>query len=186
VILDAVERDDYYYVLEQIDHAKDSDVATFAEALEAFGLTEMALMIRQATERLRFLDYLDNLIRNPDTIEKDVHKALEKSLWILGVEYSLMSSNITLKRVVNDYLNDKYKGDNAAKRPDLLLSCNVNRAHLLIEFKRPSHAIAYEDYQQATLYRNELSPYLSSDIDIKIMVIGGSRNYINESYKGNK
>jgi hypothetical protein len=57
---------------------------------------------------------------------------------------------------------------------------------LLIEFKRPSHAIAYEDYQQATLYRNELSPYLSSDIDIKIMVIGGSRNYINESYKGNK
>jgi len=182
VILDAVERDDYYYVLEQIDNARDSDVAIFAEALEAFGITELALMSRQATERLRYLDYLDNLISNPGTLEKNVHKALENSLWIFGVEYSLMSSDKTLKRVVNEYLNEKYKGDNATKRPDLLLSCNVNRFHLLIEFKRPSHAITYKDYQQATLYRNELSPYLSSDINIKIMVIGGSRNYINENY----
>ncbi len=134
-------------------------------------------MSRQATERLRFLDYLDSLASNPDTLEEQIHTALENSLWVIGSEYSLMSSNKTLKRIIEEYLNKKYSGKKAAKRPDLLLANNVLGQHLLIEFKRPSHTLDYEDYQQATSYRHELADRLRN---IKVIVIGGRRGQISE------
>lgn len=182
VILDAIERDDYRYVLERIDEAKNSDIATFADALEEFGLVEMALISRQATERLRFLDYLDSLASNPDTLEEQIHASLENSLWVLGSEYSLMSSNKTLRRVIEEHLDKKYLGKNATKRPDLLLANNVLGQHLLIEFKRPSHTLDHQDYLQATSYRHELAEHLRN---IKVIVIGGRRGQISEYQEPN-
>lgn len=44
---------------------------------------------------------------------------------------------------------------------------------MLIEFKRPSHMLTFNDYQQATTYRNDFVPY--TDDEIKILLIGGKR-----------
>ena len=84
-----------------------------------------------------------------------------------------MSSNKTLRRVVDDYLGQEYKGKAPSKRPDLLLVNNVLNKHMLIEFKRPSHEIGLEDYQQATKYRHEISTYISSQIEV--LIVGGKR-----------
>jgi hypothetical protein len=81
-----------------------------------------------------------------------MHKAIEHSLWILGAPYHLMSSNETLKRIVDEYANKKFKGKRPAKRPDLLLSTDPGDAYLLIEFKRPNHPISREDETQAQIY----------------------------------
>ncbi|WP_291365251.1 ATP-binding protein [Acetobacter sp. UBA5411] len=84
VTLDAMECDPYWVVLDHIKASSKSDVGSFATSLEEFGLVELATIGHQASQRRQFLDFFDQLIQNPDTLEKDAHKALETNLWILG------------------------------------------------------------------------------------------------------
>jgi len=91
VVLDALEKDEYWQVLKHIDESKGADIEKFASALEVFGLLDMALMANQTKSRLKVLDYLDDLVRNPATLEKNVHTVIERNLWVLGYDYSLIS-----------------------------------------------------------------------------------------------
>ena len=172
VLLNAIELNDYRVVLEHINDAKRSEVSRFSEALEEFGIIELAMVAEQARSRLRFLDYLEGMCGRKETLEVHVHKAIEKNLWIFGAEYSLFSSNETLRRQVEVYLNGKYVGDRADKRPDLFLTENINGERLLIEFKRPNHSLRFEDYQQATAYRNDFHQN-GIDKQINVILIGG-------------
>lgn len=173
VLLEALERNDYRALLEHIAEADKKDIVAIAESLNDFSLAEMALLVERSNARLKFLDNLEILTNDPNTLEATIHKALEKSLWIFGAEFSLFSSNKTLKSQIEAYLGKKYSGDRATKRPDLLLNENLNQEYLLIEFKRPAHKLSYEDYQQATSYRNDFRPY--TDKSIRVLLIGGSR-----------
>lgn len=173
VLLDALERTDYRAVLDYIHDAQHSDIAKLAEALSEFGLAELAIVAEQAKSRLEFLDRFEELCKKDDTEESVVHTALEKCLWIFGIKYSVFSSNKTLKRQVEDYLDKKYSGKRANKRPDLLLSANFANEYLLIEFKRPNHSLRYKDYQQATEYRNDFVPYTNSEM--RVLLVGGKR-----------
>ena len=174
VLLEAMERSDYRILLEHIAEATPGDVAGVAERLDEFGLAEMAFLVQQATARQVFLDQLDALARDAATTEAVLHKALERNLWVFGPEYSLFSSNSTLRRQVEDVLGKTYTGDKADKRPDLLLNENLGGQYLLIEFKRPSHALNHDDYVQAIGYRHELAKYLGSPI--QVLLVGGSRS----------
>lgn len=171
VILDALEQDDYRLVLEKIAEASKKDIAHFAEALQEFGLVEMSSMIKQAMQRREFLDYMDQLVDQDSTLESEVHKAVEKNLWVFGNQYAIMSSNKSLASIVEKQLAAKYSGDNETKRPDLLLSSGFDGKHFLIEFKRPKHKIVIDDYHQASKYRLELGSHLSN---LSIALIGGS------------
>lgn len=173
VILDALERTDYRTVLEYIHEAKHSDIVKLAEMLAEFGLAEIAIIGEQAKSRLEFLDRFDELCKGKETDEKLIHSSLEKNLWIFGIQYTIFSSNKTLNRQVEDHLDKKYIGSRSNKRPDLMLSVNHANEYLLIEFKRPSHPLKYEDYQQATRYRNDFVPFTNADI--KVLLIGGKR-----------
>lgn len=64
-------------------------------------------------------------------------------------------------------------GDRADKRPDLFLTENINGERLLIEFKRPNHSLRFEDYQQATAYRNDFHKN-GIDKQINVILIGGN------------
>jgi hypothetical protein len=171
VLLEAMERNDYRRILEEIAEAKKSSVAKFAEALESFGLLELSEMSERALERLQFLDDLDDLIQNEDTLEADVHRVFEKNLWVLGPEYSLHFSNKTLKRVLGEKLPE-WTDSSKQNRPDLFLGIDSIGRKLLIEFKRPSHPLRFADYQQATAYRNVLKTEYP---DIEIILMGGKR-----------
>jgi hypothetical protein len=172
VMLDAFDKDDYFEVMQHIDDTKDNDVSQFAEALSEFGLLEMSLITRQARNRKQFLDYVDRLSGNDHTLEKDMHKTLENAPWVFGNQYSLMSSNEGLKSVINKFCEKEYSGKSASKRPDLLLSQDINNKYLLVEFKRPSHTITRDDENQAEKYRDELFSNLGK-VPMDILVIGG-------------
>jgi hypothetical protein len=171
VLLDAIELSDYRALVEHIHSAKRREVAQIAEALSEFGLAEVALMTEQAIGRLVYLDRLEEVCADSSTLEQVVHTSIENNLWLFGPEYSLFSSNKTLKRIVNNYLGEEYSGELATRRPDLLLNEDFRGRFLLIEFKRPSHRLTYEDYQQATRYRNELSRHTGKPIDV--LLLGG-------------
>jgi hypothetical protein len=174
VLLEAMESSDYRILLEHIADAKPGDIAGIAERLDEFGLAEMAFLVQQAAARKVYLDQLEALARDASTTEALLHKALERSLWVFGPEYSLFSSNSTLRRQVEDILGKTYTGNKADKRPDLLLNENLGGEYLLIEFKRPSHMLNHDDYVQAIAYRHELAKYLSPSI--RVLLIGGGRS----------
>ena len=158
-------------MLEHIAGSRRRDIAAIAEGLNEFGLAEMAYMVEQANARSTFLDQLERLALNPGTSEANMHKALELNLWVFGPEFSLFSTNTTLKRQIEEYLKKKYVGKKADQRPDLLLNQNLNGEYLLIEFKRPSHSLDHDDYTQAIGYRHELGKYINSTI--RVLLIGG-------------
>lgn len=173
VILESFERDEYWAIIQEIDDTKRSDVVTLAEALQEFGLVDMAIMVRQAKVRLAILDELDNLINNPVTLEQTIHIVFEKNLWLLGPEYSLIASNKSLIKIISDYQVEKFPPDRNKMRPDLFLSQQPSGKYLLIEFKRPSHKITRQDESQAQEYRDDLSKKFKN---IEVLVIGKERH----------
>ncbi|MGL5631305.1 MAG: ATP-binding protein [Azovibrio sp.] len=174
VLLEAIERSDYGIVLCHLAAAKSKDIAALADALNEFGFADMAHLVEQANARQNFLDQLEILSKDDKTLEAQMHKAIEKNLWIFGPEFSLFSSNKTLQRQAEDFLGKKFTGNRANKRPDLLLNEDLNGKCLLIEFKRPSHLLNRDDYTQATDYRHDLTKLVNKPI--KVLVVGGKRS----------
>lgn len=175
LMLDAFERDEYWVVLQKIDDSTRADMARLADILGEFGLVDLAIIGNQARGRLRFLDELDALASSPHTVEGQVHKAIEDNLWILGAEYVLLASNQTLRRVVEQWSDKRFAGSRARKRPDLLLAQELRHRYVLIEFKRPSHALGREDEAQVAQYRDDLVPFVQGD-RIDVVLLGGKRS----------
>lgn len=172
VMLDALERDEYWIVIREIEKARGGAVEAFAEALAHFGLVEIALITRQAQCRLQFLDELDRLVISPKTTEKELHKALENNLWVLDVDFALLSSNQTLSTTIKKYADKTFAGSRAMKRPDLLLVSGLGaKRYRLLEFKRPAHQLTRDDQNQAEKYRDDLSATFQP---IEITLLGGS------------
>jgi hypothetical protein len=171
VVLDALERDEYWQVLDRIDRARHEDVGALAKALHDFGVIELSMVAQQARRRVAVLDQLDALIRDAATLEQTVHTALGTNLWIFGSEFALMSSNKTLVSVVDKYAGERFSGERARKRPDLLLVSQFAERYSLIEFKRPSHTIDRMDVSQAEQYRDDLTKHFSP---ISVWVLGGA------------
>ncbi|WP_279503753.1 ATP-binding protein [Aeromonas veronii] len=174
VLLEALEHSDYRTLLEHIAESQRHDICAIADGLYDFGLAEMAWFVQQAQAREAFLNQLEQLATSSDTSEAIMHKALENALWVFGSEYSLFSSNITLRRQVEGFLGRQYVGEKSNQRPDLLLNENLNGEYLLIEFKKPTHALNHENYLQAITYRHELGKYINASI--KVLLIGGRRS----------
>lgn len=174
VVLEALERSEYRDILEHIAEAPRGDMVSLAESLSDFSLAEMAFLCEQANARVAFLDQLERLSNDDATLESTMHKAIQHALWLFGPEYSLFSSNKTLRHQVENYLQQKYAGELGEKRPDLLLNEDINGAYLLIEFKRPSHPVSFADYQQATRYRHDFGRH--TEKPIKVLLVGGKRS----------
>jgi hypothetical protein len=174
VVLDALERDEYWQVLQKIDEAKGQDVEVFAQALELFGLLDLALISRQAEYRRQVLAHLDELVGKPKTLEKTVHQVFEANLWVLGQDHAMISSNQTLAKVIHDYLGQEFSGERANKRPDLFLAERLSGGFLIIEFKRPSHTLTRDDDVQAVKYRDDLSRSLGKQIEV--LLLGKARS----------
>jgi len=172
LVLDALEMDEYWTVCREIEEAEKADVFIFAQALDKFGISDLAFIAHQAERRRAFLDGLDDLAKDPKTTEAQMHTALQHNLWIFGNEYSLMSSNGQLQSIVRDFADKAYAGKDAADRPDLLLAANVENRHLLLEFKRPSIPVGRDAEHQAVKYADTLTGQLG--VELEILVVGGT------------
>ncbi len=172
VMVSAMEKDHYWDIIQNIKACRSSDIEKFADALSEFGILEMSIISSQALNRLRFLDELNLLIENPNTLEKTMHIALEKNTWIIGQDYSVIFSDITFQKAINSILDKKYKGENALDRPDLFLGRKLDRKLVLFEFKRPSFTLNRDTEKQAIEYRDELNSYFHNQ-KIEIVLLGG-------------
>lgn len=172
LVLDAIERDEYWQICDQIEDAKHGTIMNLAEALNSFGLVTMTALAYQAHSRKTVLSALDEMVLDSETTELEVHRSLETNLWVLGPEYTLMSSNESLKKIIQRFTAEKFSGRRENKRPDLLLAQDVPDRMLLIEFKRPSITLTREHQSQAKEYRDDLLSYFRG-ATIDVLLIGG-------------
>ncbi|MGE9310422.1 Shedu anti-phage system protein SduA domain-containing protein [Niabella sp. CJ426] len=172
VAVAAMEKDHYWDIIQNIQDTRNEDVERFADALSEFGLLEMSIVASQAINRLRFLDELNLLIDNPKTLEKTIHRAFENNTWLLGDDYSVMFSDIGMKKAINDVLGKIYSGEIPDDRPDLMFGRTLSRQLCLIEFKRPSFTLNRDTENQAIKYRDELNSYFHNQ-KIEIVLLGG-------------
>ncbi len=175
VVLDTLEKDEYYEVLLHIEESSGKEVMEFADALSEFGLVELSVIGVQAKNRNKFLDYFDRLIANSNTSESDIHKSIETNLWLLNERFSLMASNVSLNKICKDYLNSKFKGSRKNKRPDLVLCQDFKNDILLIELKEPNKVIGRDEQGQAEKYRDDLN-LIFPNSHITVLVLGKSLN----------
>ena len=171
LMLDAMEKDEYWLVCEHLHATRNGDVEVLAAALEEFGIVDLAVMGQQARRRLQFLDNLDALDSDAKTLEKQMHTALDTNLWVFGPQYSMMASNKTLARTIEEYTNKAFAGTRKNKRPDLFLAQDASQRYLLIEFKRPNEDVGRDAEAQAKKYRDDLTPSFGH---ITIMILGGT------------
>ena len=130
------------------------------------------MVARGTKARLGSLRSMRLLIGDDATIEARMHEIVERNLWVFGAEYALLSSNQTLQTVIPKALAVRKSWRDGSKRPDLLLLNRYKDRFLLVEFKRPSETLNWQDKAQAEDYRGLLLSYASP---IDIIVVGGKR-----------
>lgn len=185
LVLDALEHDEYWAVCNELHDTDRADVMHLADALLQFGLCDLAFIGRQAKSRLDFLKSLDRLSRIPKTLEKQMHQAIEKNLWVFGPQYNLMASNQQMASIAHQC--GKAVGPHGANknRPDLLLSQDAFNSRLLVEFKRPNYEVGRDDESQAKKYADWMKSRLQLSVDI--VVIGGTTDAtLCEEYSGKR
>lgn len=175
VVLDTLEKDEYYEVLLHIEESSDKQIVEFANALSEFGIVELSVIGVQAKNRNKFLDFFERLILNDKASEADVHKSLKKNLWLLNEKFSLMASNVSLNKICKEYLDKKFPGKRKSKRPDLVLCQDYKDDILLIELKEPNKVIGRDEQGQAEKYRDDLNTMFPNS-HITVLVLGKSLN----------
>ncbi len=172
VLVSAMEKDHYWDIIQNIQESRSDDVELLADSLSEFGLLEMSIISSQVINRLKFLDELNILVANTNTLESTVHKVFENNTWLLGDDYSVIFSDQGLKSAIEKVVKKVYIGQNPNDRPDLLFGRNITRTLTLIEFKRPSYTINRDTERQALEYRDELNQYFHNQ-KIEIILLGG-------------
>ncbi len=171
VIMEALQKDEYWTIIDKLDKSDDSDVSLLADMLDEFGLVEVALISKQANNRKIAIKRFEKLVQNPVTSEYDIHKSLEKNLWLINNHLSLYKSNTSIKKTIEEKTEKKYSGERAKKRPDLILITNYSNEYVLIELKKYDYTLKIRDATQAIEYSIDLRPYYG---EMKqIIVIGG-------------
>jgi len=123
-------------------------------------------------ENIDDLEQFEELVLKPSTLEKEIHNYIKDNPWILGPEFRVLSSNQTLDNVIEELHGTKSMGTGSRERPDLLLREETCDKIILIEFKRPSYCLAWEDEAQIKKYRDKIK-YKLPYKEIQMILIGG-------------
>jgi hypothetical protein len=173
LVLNIFEYDRYWIIARRLDEIEPENLIKIAEVLRDWGLGDVAEVATRAKQRLTFLDHFERLATASDTLEfKGIHGVLETNTWLIGDAYELWVSNMTMRRITRDYARKVYSDSNGRKRPDLLM-LGSNSHRLLIELKRPSLEITWQDVAQVKEYRDSLQFYFPSE-PFDVLVLGGT------------
>ena len=181
-LLRSLERDDHFVIAKKLLAARPTDIAALAEALKELNIADFALIGKQTQARLTALEKLRQLVGNDNTLEKEVHSAVENTLWVFGYEFALISSEKRLSTIIAKTFGGTDDSDDGNRRPDLLLLNRYMGRFLLIEFKRPSLTLDWPHKSQAEGYRAKLKPHADP---MDIVVLGGKRRPdMNQNHDG--
>ena len=170
IILRYFESNTLKELLNAIVKADNQDIDRLSKMIAEWGMREISSITEIITQQIKIIKKLSDLINDPKTIEKQIHKIFETNIWLLSEKYKLWSSNRQLKKILDKNLDEKYK-DNQNLRPDIICRTSENKV-VIIEFKRPSETIKLEHLTQAMKYKTIIKKSMPNIPDVIIYLIG--------------
>ena len=171
------EQHEVYEILKKINEAKHEDITKLAAALKLWGVKEVADILTLLQQRFQILEVFEEMINDKKTLElKGTHAFLADNMWIIDERYEWFISNKSLSTISEKILNEKYKGENKAKRPDLFLkmqeSLSMRNEFLILELKKPGQKITYEDAGQGNRYANVINHTYTKQAFFNVYIVG--------------
>jgi hypothetical protein len=176
----ALKDEDLLQVLDQLATLSQEDMTQFRELLERTTLQAIIRLASEVTERLTFLDVLQDVVYGDLAKHlrerSQLHKILEPNCWLFGAQYHLATSDKSFRDVVRrhrekaglppvaDEVLQALPG--VADIPDLFLAGQKEHAiappatshyNLIVELKRPSCIVGNEEFNQVRRYARFLS-----------------------------
>ena len=191
-------------ILKNILHLSSKTANKFSELLKKTDLENIIEFSDKVAKKKEDLDFIEKLVYGEIAQHvkerKELHKFLEKMLWIFGEEYNestklLSDKNLekNLLELRNDCLNYKpsKKDDNIAEISEKAITSITDlfmynerildykkREVLIVELKAPKVKISPKELLQVMKYAREIekSKVVSKDINFKILLISSEIN----------
>jgi hypothetical protein len=165
-------------VLEHVLKLPHEKLAELSSLLEDVSLSNIIEASATVTDRLTFLQGLEELIYNEDHSEDlleraQLHQVIAQNIWLFGEQYNLTVSDRGLTHVLRKHakaVNPKKVIDRPVRRLDGsvgIVDLMISRAskpmrsgeieHLIIELKRPTVEIGVAELQQAYSYASAVA-----------------------------
>ncbi len=150
---------------------------TLEELVDLFGKTrvaEAASYAQIASERVRVLDQLDNIIFDTARDEAALQRIITEAPWLIQPDWTVITANQSLKTFKTSFENYlKREHDIEAtlvieyenKRPDFTLVAVGGMLHF-VEIKASGHALDDEDFTRLFRYVDALRKFFTSNPDM--------------------
>ncbi len=144
----------YQKLIEKLPTQGGVALLELGKLLESWSLHQVTQVTGEAKRRLQTIALFERLMLDDDTYEirgdSSIHRVLEGAMWIVDERYWLMSSNSALRTLLGRKIVEEQP--KAAKlRPDFACAQMQGRG-VIIEIKRPAHALTIADLNQAERY----------------------------------
>ena len=186
-------------IINSINTLEKRDLKQFNDLIEKTELKEVISFTDDIANKMAFLDFLHE-INYGDISEyilerKQLHKIVEKNLWIFGEQYiynsAIIESDTNLGKNLNrlrknifsdDEEFDEIKvGDNITKITDLFFysdfKFNKNHEVLVVELKRPSVQLGNKEIEQILNYGSLIADFngiSKKDVKFKLILIASN------------
>lgn len=154
-----------------------ANVEALDEVLSDWSLSQATSVLRETRRRLAMIELLRESLNNEKTFEirgdNSIHSILEQDLWLLDESYWMIQGNKTLKTFIGGKLSELDAKRYGKKRPDFV--CGALGSDLIIvELKRPKHALTKEDLNQLEEYLAISEKYSTKYKSHKAFLMGSS------------
>lgn len=212
----AIESGDLSYLFSDILNLSKEGQKNLKELLRQTNMEEVVRFTSEVAEKEQFLNFLNELTYGQDIAKyilerKQLHKIVEKNLWIFGEEYLGTPILWSDKNLGNnlDQLHTKYLNYKPTKKDDNLIDVKGNirtitdlffynekklgngrREVMIVELKAPKCAIHQKELNQVDLYGFQIaneSVYPKHDVSYKILLISSKiTDFAKSQINGNK
>ncbi len=157
-------------ILKKISETTSVDLSKFSALLNDLRLNQVSMMTSLVYQKLKIIDLLEEIIKNPEKQEADVHHIFENHTWLLGKNFDIVSSDEPLSK----YLDMNLKDDpETKKRPDIIAKVvPYTQDVVIIELKAPGIKLKAADIGQVLTYKALIQKHKPNASNIHCFLYG--------------
>ena len=148
-------RDAFLGVVKKLPKQKQRALEDLELLLEGWSLHLVTNVAQQVRARIDTIELFEKQIQDPKTFEifgdNSIHRIIERSMWMIDERYWLLQSNRSLRNFIGEEMSKRDKKKFGKKRPDFACGTVGNKL-IILELKRPEHALCVDDLNQLETY----------------------------------
>ena len=157
-------KDAFFRLVEKLPKQGQRALEDLEMLLHNWSLHQITGVTQQVKSRLETIEVFEKQIHYERTFEirgaGSIHRILERAMWLIDERYWLLQSNASLLKFIGDEMEKSDRKRFGRKRPDFACGTVGDRL-VVIELKRPSHALTIEDLNQLETYLTLAEKYKS-------------------------